>query len=192
MKSGEGILTLFFFILIGLVGLALIGLGSWILLEPIQAASQADVPVFFTVTPANTQDIPVIITATSESSATPQPTDAPAATNIPAPTAAPTSSLTPAAALTWNACPGAFLSQLHVGDNAMVSKNPPLPNNVRAQADKTAKFLFAIQPGEVVQITGGPGCSNNWVWWQIKTQDGRSGWTSEGDGSDYWLVPEKQ
>ena len=192
MKSGEGILTLFFFILIGLVGLALIGLGSWILLEPVQSAGQVDAPVILTVTPANTEEVMIIITATSESSLTPMPTNVPAATNSPVPTTAPTLSLTPKAPSTWSACPGTFLSQLHVGDNAMVSKDPPLPNNVRAQADKTSKFLFAIQPGEVVQITSGPGCSNNWVWWQIKTQDGRSGWTAEGDGTDYWLVPVKQ
>ena len=192
MKSGEGILTLFFFILIGLVGLALIGLGSWILLEPVQSAGKVDAPVILTVTPANTEEVMIIITATSEPSLTPMPTNVPAATNSPLPTTAPTLSPTPKAPSTWSACPGTFLSQLHVGDNAMVSKDPPLANNVRAQADKTSKFLFAIQPGEVVQITSGPGCSNNWVWWQIKTQDGRSGWTAEGDGTDYWLVPVKQ
>ncbi len=198
MKTGEKILALFFFIIIGLTGLALIGLGSWLLLSPIQAAGQADAPKVLTPTLAPSDELPIlIITATSEPSQTPVPTDIPAATiapeatNAPATTAAPVSTSTQSAPSTWQACPGAGLSQLHVGNKAMVSLDPPLANNVRAEPDKNAKYLFAIQPGEVVDITNGPGCSNNWVWWAIKTQDGRTGWTAEGDGTDYWLVPVK-
>ncbi len=182
--------------MIGLIGLALIGLGSWIMLAPVQAAGQVDTPVFLTPTLAPSGEAPVIITATLEPSQTYVPTDISAAT-IPAatitllPTRTPASTVTQNAPLTWAACPGTYLSQLHVGDRAMVSLNPPLPNNVRAQPDKNSKFLFAIQPGDVVEITDGPGYSNNWVWWQLKTQDGRTGWTAEGDGTDYWLVPAK-
>ncbi len=189
MKTGEKILALFFFIMIGLVGLALIVLGSWILLSPMQSARQMEPPVVLTPTLALSEEAPVIITATLEPSQTTAPPDSPAATNLPAATVLPTATATQKPPLTWAACPGTYLSQLHVGDKAMVSLNPPLPNNVRAQPDTTAKFLFAIQPGQVVEINDGPGCSNNWVWWQIMTQDGRSGWTAEGDGTDYWLVP---
>jgi hypothetical protein len=191
MKPGEKILALFFFIVIGLAGLALIGLGSWLLLSPIQSTGQSDAPIFLTPTLAPSEDQPIIITATLEPSQTPAPTVIPAATSVSAATALPTPTITQAAPLTWQACPGAPPSELHVGNRAMVSLNPPLPNNVRAQPDITSKFLFAIQPGEVVEIIDGPGCSNNWVWWQVKTQDGRTGWTAEGDETDYWLVPAK-
>ncbi len=191
MKPGEKILALFFFIMIGLTGLALIGLGSWLLLSPIQSAAQAETPIFLTPTPATAEDIPIIITATLAPSQTTQPTDVPAPSNAPTATLFLTPTPTQGAPLTWQACPGAHPSELHVGDKAMVSLNPPLANNVRAQPETTSKFLFAIQPGEVVDILEGPGCSNNWVWWQIKTQDGRTGWTAEGDGTEYWLVPAK-
>ncbi len=191
MKTGENLLALFFFILMGLVGMALIAMGSWILLAPAaQSARPADTPVFLTPTLASSEELPIIITATLEPSQTPAPTDiAPAATHtlfVP-----PTATSTKSSPLTWAACQGAYLSQLHVGDKAMVSLDPPLPNNVRAEPETTAKFLYVIQPGDVVEITGGPGCSNNWVWWQILTQDGRTGWTAEGDGTEYWLVPAK-
>ncbi len=191
MKLGERILALIFFLVIGLTGLALIGLGSWILIAPVQSAGPVDTLVFLTPTLAPSGEVPVIITATLEPSPTTAPTDAPVPTSAAAPAALPTATATQSALATWSPCPGVYPSQLHVGDKAMVSLEPPLPNNVRAQPDTTAKFLFAIQPGEVVKINDGPGCSNNWVWWQITTSDGRTGWTAEGDGTDYWLQPVK-
>ena len=191
MRSQQGAWVLVFFILIGLVGLALIGLGSWMLVEPARfAQSGQNQAAFALVIPTKDGGL-VIITATQESIPTAVvvtvvlATLAPSQATIPAPAVlAATATLA-----TWSACPGTYPSQVRVGNRSMVSLNPPLSNNVRDQPLKTAKFAFAIQPGEIVDIIDGPGCSGNWVWWQIRTANGRTGWTAEGDGTDYWLIP---
>ena len=90
----------------------------------------------------------------------------------------------------WQACPNAFFSHLRVGMKVKLSEDPPLPNRVRESANTTAKIVGMIQPGEIVEILDGPGCSNNWVWWKIRKSDGVIGWTAEGDGQNYWLLPE--
>lgn len=197
MRSKQGAWALVFFILIGLVGLALIGLGSWILVEPARFAQSSQKQAIRAFTNPTRDSGLVIITATPESiptaflataalviSAQPQPT-------IPAPIVpVVTTAISATATLTtWNACAGTYPSQLRIGNRSMVSLNPPLSNNVRDQPLKTAKFLFAIPPGEIVDIIDGPGCSGNWVWWLIRTANVRTGWTAEGDGTDYWLIP---
>ena len=178
---------LVFFIGIGIIGLALVGFGVWMLAQSNQLgqALAANVPIDLPA-PAENNSM-LIITATLDLPSTPEP--APAISNS-TPDA---NSLTPTpTALTpWNACQGSYPSHLRVGYRASVSLDPPLPNNVREQPDKTSKFLFAIQPGDLVDIIGGPSCSGGWVWWQISTSGGKSGWTAEGDGKDYWLIPVK-
>jgi hypothetical protein len=81
-------------------------------------------------------------------------------------------------------------SRMVVGDKAYVSLQPPNPNNIRSEPNPTAKLLGTIAPGEVVTIVEGPGCSNNWHWWKVKsTTQNLEGWTAEGDEKDYWLIP---
>jgi hypothetical protein len=195
MKSGQSVWVLVFFILTGLVGLALIGLGGWMVFEPARFAAQGGAPTAVVPTYSPSYSNAVIITATLEPRLAPAPAGQPAATAAPGVTVQPSPfsgyTSTGIANVPWDACPGSYQSHLRVGDKAMVSLNPPLPNNVRDQAGASGKFLFAIQPGETVDIVEGPGCTSGWVWWLIKTKDGRSGWTAEGDGKDYWLVPAK-
>jgi len=41
-----------------------------------------------------------------------------------------------------------------------------------------------------VEIIDGPRCVKDWVWWKIESQESDvTGWTSEGDEENYWLVP---
>jgi len=90
----------------------------------------------------------------------------------------------------WEACPGIYLSRLHVGETAFVSTDPPLPNRVRTQPSSNALVIGFIQPGELVDIIEGPSCSNKWIWWRVHSQKtGMTGWTAEGDSENYWLVP---
>jgi len=90
----------------------------------------------------------------------------------------------------WEACPGIYLSRLHVGETAFVSTDPPLPNRVRTQPSANALVIGFIQPGELVDIIEGPSCSNKWIWWRVHSQKtGMTGWTAEGDSENYWLVP---
>lgn len=90
----------------------------------------------------------------------------------------------------WEACAGTYLSRLHIGDHAYVSYYPPDPNRVRQQPNTQAAVLGKIYPGEEVIIVDGPACARNWVWWEVRSvEDGLTGWTSEGDSDNYWLVP---
>jgi predicted Ser/Thr protein kinase len=89
----------------------------------------------------------------------------------------------------WQACPGAPLSRLRVGTEAMVSFDPPLANRVREFPNTSADVLGMIDPGEQVSILEGPACSSGWVWWRVRTSWGLVGWTAEGDDEAYWLVP---
>jgi hypothetical protein len=90
----------------------------------------------------------------------------------------------------WRACSQAPLSRLHVGMQAYVSYVPPLSNRVRSDAGTSERILGYIGPGEEITILDGPACANGWIWWKIRSSEsGLTGWTAEGDQSDYWLVP---
>ena len=88
----------------------------------------------------------------------------------------------------WKPCPDAATSRLHVGDIAYVTKDPPIPNRVRAEPNREAEILGMINPGASMDVIDGPTCADGWVWWQVKTAD-TEGWTAEGDQETYWLVP---
>ena len=132
-----------------------------------------------------------------------QPSETPSpATETPIPTQTPTSTMTVTAPPTtgppsptpaegpWEACTNTYLSRLHVGDLAFVALDPPLANRVRERPNTTSSILGNIEPGEEIEILGGPACNTRWVWWEVRslTTD-LQGWTAEGDGEDYWLVP---
>jgi hypothetical protein len=97
---------------------------------------------------------------------------------------------TPSARPTWMPCPGIYYSRLYVGDKASVSFDPPLANRVRSEPSTAGTYLGMLQPGEKAEIIGGPVCSNQWIWWQVRSlASGLTGWTAEGDNKAYWLVP---
>jgi hypothetical protein len=111
------------------------------------------------------------------------PLSLPTATLIP--TITPTPTQPP-----YRACPDAFPSHLHLGDHATVSVDPPVANNLRNDpGTEGTNIIGKIDPGMEVEILDGPQCQNNWVWWKVKVvTTGKVGWTSEGDGTAYWLV----
>jgi len=102
--------------------------------------------------------------------------------------------ITPSFTLTptfdWSTCHADYISRLKIGDIVYVSYTPPSANNVRSKPYKDSTLLGKIQPGEEVTIIKGPSCSNGWIWWKIQTKNNKlSGWTSEGDKNNYWLIP---
>lgn len=110
--------------------------------------------------------------------------------SAPPPTPTPTTTSTPNPNLIWALCEEAFPTRLQVGMNAVVNDDPPLPNRVRVEPNTESLILGYVQPGERVEILSGPVCQDGWVWWNvISLETGLNGWTSEGDGTDYWLVP---
>jgi hypothetical protein len=183
----------------------LIGIGAGLFLLFGAAAVVAGVLLLrqsFSNPPASPPDITTLFPPTAqatftaggfgggEASLTPFPTNSlgPELTATPQDTPHPTITTT---ALPWEACQGAdYLSRVHVGDTVQVAENPPLANRVRSRADLNASVLGYIQPGEEALVLDGPGCSNNWVWWKVKSKEsGLTGWTAEGDQNAYWLVP---
>ena len=111
-------------------------------------------------------------------------------TLIPSVTPSPSPSFTPETYPTWQACMGALPSRLHVGNLAFVSHDPPLANRVRKKPNTSSAILGYLQPGEKMEIIGGPACADEWVWWQVRSlASNLTGWTAEGDKTTYWLVP---
>lgn len=136
------------------------------------------------------------LTPTSTPTSRPSPSDTFTVTETDTPdytltwTPTPSPSLTPNPHPTWYPCAGLYPSRLHVGDRAFVSYDPPLSNNVRKNPSTNATRLGKIEPGEEMEILEGPICNENMIWWRIDAiSKNLTGWTSEGNGEDYWLVP---
>jgi serine/threonine-protein kinase len=145
-------------------------------------------------TPTSTERVSASWTPLPETPFSPPPTVTFTPTLFPSPiptwTPLPTPTATETPSGKWQPCSGSYASRLHVGDRAYVSYNPPLPNRVRSEPNTTSAILGALDVGEQMEIIEGPACSNNWVWWRVSSlAKSLVGWTAEGDGKDYWLVP---
>lgn len=82
------------------------------------------------------------------------------------------------------------LSIVHVGDQVYVSYGGT-SNALRRTPDSrfpTNVIGYAIQ-GEILDVVGGPECNYGLVMWKVKTSYGLTGWTAEGNGTDFWLIP---
>jgi hypothetical protein len=87
-------------------------------------------------------------------------------------------------------CPGALPSRLRVGESGMVSLDPLVANRVRQEPDRDAVILGQLMPGEKFTVLEGPRCADGWAWWRVRSRvQDLEGWTSEGDGTTYWLQP---
>jgi hypothetical protein len=104
------------------------------------------------------------------------------------PTTTPTPIVTP-----YVECLFTYQTHLYLGAHAVVSRTPPKANRLREEpgtkgGDSTV--IGMIQPDEEIVLLQGPACAEGWVWWKVTSvSSGQSGWTSEGDGDNYWLVP---
>lgn len=64
------------------------------------------------------------------------------------------------------------------------------PNNVRQSPGLRSPLLGQVPAGQKVMIFSNPPvCADNMLWWYIGDMGNISGWTSEGQGSTYWLEP---
>ena len=82
-------------------------------------------------------------------------------------------------------------SRLHVGDVAQVSWGGGA-NGIRFGSDLHNDTVIAYaQPGALLEIVNGPYCNSGWIVWFVRMADGTVGYTPEGDGNNYWLLPTK-
>lgn len=89
----------------------------------------------------------------------------------------------------WEACPDSSPSLLHKGDYAQVTQFPPISNRVRLKPGINEERTGTLLPGENLVVIDGPACADGFVWWNVRSESGVSGWTAEGKGQDYYLVP---
>jgi hypothetical protein len=114
------------------------------------------------------------------------PTTPPTETPVPP---SPTPTWDPLSAPIYYPIEGCVASRLHVGDKAMVSYVGGA-NGIRYDRDLSQEGVFAYaQPGAVLDIVNGPWCSQGWIVWFVRTGDGVEGFTPEGDGNEYFLLP---
>jgi len=88
-------------------------------------------------------------------------------------------------------CPGAPPQRLKVGEMGVVcTKSDSL--RLRSQPGLNGSVISSVKPGTTFEVIGGPECAgNNWSWWQIRLNDGETGWLAEGGDSvdPYFLCP---
>ena len=90
-------------------------------------------------------------------------------------------------------CPNAPPTEFAVGFRGLV--RPAIagatPNNVRIRdtASTSGKLIGNLPENVLFTVIGGPVCANGYVWWQIKADNGLTGWTAEGDTQKYYIVP---
>ncbi|MCW5877714.1 MAG: SH3 domain-containing protein [Anaerolineales bacterium] len=89
-----------------------------------------------------------------------------------------------------DSCPGAPPQQLRVGDQAHVCTRRDSVY-MREGPGRSASRLRSYSPGSTLSVIGGPVCSDNWSWWQVRDSAGREGWMAEGgdDTDRYFLCP---
>lgn len=89
-----------------------------------------------------------------------------------------------------SSCPGAPVQRVKVGNDAHVctKKDSVAIRNLPA---RDGDVIIRLIPGATFTVIGGPKCSDNWSWWQIRTDKGTTGWISEGGDSDdpYYICP---
>lgn len=88
-----------------------------------------------------------------------------------------------------NICLGAPASHLSVGDQVIINWEIPKSNNIYSRAGLKGSVVGIFKSGQTADVIDGWRCVDQMVWWKIHTSAGVEGWTSEGKGDEYWVVP---
>lgn len=86
---------------------------------------------------------------------------------------------------------------LYVGGNGIIVNSDPVPSNTNCLAVRTSatrngdNISGRLCSGEKVAIKGGPTNADGFVWWQIQSASGLSGWAAEksADGATPFIQP---
>lgn len=86
-------------------------------------------------------------------------------------------------------CPNAVASRVSVGIRARVTLPEVDPLPLRLRNAPGGEFVLSMEPGTLFTIIGGPQCVDDLTWWQIRLDNGTSGWAAEGDDERYFMEP---
>lgn len=86
-------------------------------------------------------------------------------------------------------CPGTYPTRLSPNGRAYVLPEPPLSNRVRTTPSRQGRQIGSAQPWEGMTILTSHHCADGWIWWYVETDEGLTGWISEGEPGTYWLQP---
>jgi len=90
-----------------------------------------------------------------------------------------------------NSCPGAPQQRMVVNQRGYVCTQSDSVR-LREGPARSANVLVQLLTGSQFEVIGGPSCADNWSWWQIQTDNGDTGWISEGGGDEvdpYFICP---
>ncbi|HEX9840769.1 MAG TPA: SH3 domain-containing protein [Anaerolineales bacterium] len=89
-----------------------------------------------------------------------------------------------------SSCPGAPQQRMVVNQRGFVCTQA---DNVRLRnaPQESASVITSLPVSSQFTVLGGPSCSDNWSWWQVETDDGYTGWISEGgdEVDPYFICP---
>jgi hypothetical protein len=88
-----------------------------------------------------------------------------------------------------SSCAGAPPTRITSGKKARVTITSGGTLRVRQTPGIQGKEITKLKEGTAVDVLEGPTCTDNLNWWKIKTSDGVSGWSAEGDAQVYNLEP---
>ncbi len=186
MSNSSRKLSAVLLIFAGVGGLALVLVGTWFLVDA-RAMPDALRAVGWLPEPSKTPT-PTIVLPTRQSTPT-LVTPTLSATLPPKATITPSLTSTLKGTKTGLVCPNTYPTHLKVGIRVYASLYPDLPNRIRKEPNTKSTIIGQIKPGEEADTVDGPACSEGWIWWKIKMPNGLTGWTAEGDGKDYWILP---
>lgn len=169
----------------------LFGLLAGVLLFTSACAQATPQVVVVEVTRLVPQTVVVTQIVTPEGT-TPPPAETPANAETPAEAEMPTPRPTPTSKPidVYFPIEGCNASRLHLNEKAMVTYDGG-NNALRNTSDISQQNVLGYaEPGDVMTIIGGPECSYKWIVWKVRLdKDNTEGWTPEGNGERYFLVP---
>jgi hypothetical protein len=87
-----------------------------------------------------------------------------------------------------NSCLGAPAQRMTVNQRGYVCTQGDHVR-LRDAPRKSANEITSLSVDSQFTVIDGPSCADNWSWWQVQTNDGDTGWISEGgDETDPYFV----
>jgi hypothetical protein len=89
-----------------------------------------------------------------------------------------------------SSCPGAPPQRMTLNQRGYVCTRSDAVR-VRVSPARSANTLVQIYPGTPFTVIGGPSCSDDWSWWNVRLDNGTTGWVSEGgdEVDQYFICP---